>query len=215
MSIAQIVEAGIVVNALAVDPSSVVAAGGSKITWPGGEYDAPAGAALIMQAGAGIGWTLSGGVLVAPVAVAPPQAQLQATLIAAAIAACTYLDTQINRTPVHATAFSNVAAAVSANGGAVPTTGALATKLAALAALYGGSTAVFGSLSVALQGASYDNLAALVTLEIAAAAATTAAQLAAALTAFEASLATVYSEITAAGAVITAPAAISIKGINA
>ena len=76
---AQIIESGVVANVIAVDPSAVVSADGKKITWTGGEYDAPAGATLMMQAGAGIGWTLSGDVLVAPVATlpAPTLAQLQ------------------------------------------------------------------------------------------------------------------------------------------
>jgi hypothetical protein len=76
MSIAQIVKNGAVVNVIAVDPSAVVAPGGAKITWPGGYFDAPSGATLMMQAGAAIGWTLSGGVLVAPAAPAPTQATL-------------------------------------------------------------------------------------------------------------------------------------------
>lgn len=80
MSIAQIVQGGVVVNTIAVDPTSVVSPDGSKLTWASGEYRSPPGASLMMQPGAGIGWTVSGNVLVAP-AIAPPaptQAQLQA-----------------------------------------------------------------------------------------------------------------------------------------
>ena len=80
MSIAQIVQGGVVVNTIAVDPTSVVSPDGSKLTWASGEYNSPPGASLMMQPGAGIGWTVSGNVLVAP-AIAPPaptQAQLTA-----------------------------------------------------------------------------------------------------------------------------------------
>ncbi len=78
MATAQIVSNGVVINAVAVNPAAVLAPGGAKITWPGGELDAPAGTTLMMQPGAGIGWTLSSGVLVAPPAPAPTTAQLQA-----------------------------------------------------------------------------------------------------------------------------------------
>lgn len=62
--IVQIVENGIVVNAL-VFPDDAVVTGGS-VTWEGGEYTAPDGCSLMAQAGAGVGWTVSDGVLVAP-----------------------------------------------------------------------------------------------------------------------------------------------------
>lgn len=72
MSIAQIIENGVVVNVIAVDPAAVVSSDGKKLAWAGGEFDAPAGATFMMQDGAGIGWTLSGDVLVAPVVEAQP-----------------------------------------------------------------------------------------------------------------------------------------------
>jgi hypothetical protein len=81
MSIAQIIEAGVVANAIAVDPSAVVSADGKNLTWDGGEYEAPEGLMLMMQEGAGIGWTLSDGVLVAPAAPSAP-APTKADLLA-------------------------------------------------------------------------------------------------------------------------------------
>lgn len=81
MSIAQIIKDDVVTNCIAVDPSAVISADGSKITWANGEYDAPSGSAMMMQAGAGIGWVLSGSVLVAPAAPADP-APTQAQLLA-------------------------------------------------------------------------------------------------------------------------------------
>ena len=144
-----------------------------------------------------------------------PIVQLQAALVAAAVNACDFITSQVNRTQTHAAAFFNVASVVSANNGEVPTTGPLAVSLAALAAIYGGNVTAFSGLSVALQKAAMDNLTALVTLEMAASVATTSAQLATALEAFETSLGSVFNEISAAGASIAAPPAISIVGINA
>lgn len=84
MGIAQIIESGVVVDAIVVDPAGVVSSDGSKITWPGGEFDAPSGVTLMMQAGAGIGWTLANGVLSAPVVVAPVLTVAQAQAYASA-----------------------------------------------------------------------------------------------------------------------------------
>jgi len=72
MSIAQIIENGVVVNCIAINPAAVVSTDGLKATWSGGEYDAPEGATLMMQSGAQIGWALSGGVLSAPAVAIPP-----------------------------------------------------------------------------------------------------------------------------------------------
>jgi len=62
---AQIVTGGVVTNVIAVDPSAVLT-NPTTITGPGGVITAPAGSTFMMQAGAGIGWTLSGSTLVAP-----------------------------------------------------------------------------------------------------------------------------------------------------
>ena len=161
------------------------------------------------------GWTYSAGEFSAPVVAGPTLPELQTALITAAASACDFLTSQVNRTQTHAAAFFNVASVVSANGGTVPTTGPLASSLAALATIYGGSTTAFGELSGALQKAAMDNLTTLVTLETAALSATTSHDLATALTAFETSLTAVFDEIAAAGATIAAPTAISIVGINA
>jgi hypothetical protein len=88
MNIAQVIIAGEVVTCPVVDPAAVVSPGGAKITFPGGELDAAsfgAGASFMIQPGAGIGWALVNGVLVAPV-VTPP-APTQADLIAYSAAA--------------------------------------------------------------------------------------------------------------------------------
>lgn len=161
------------------------------------------------------GWIYSAGEFSAPVVTGPTLPELQAALITAAASACDFLTSQVNRTQTHAAAFFNVASVVSANGGIVPTTGPLASSLAALATIYGGSTSAFGGLSVALQKAAMDNLTALVTLETTALSATASDELVTALTAFETALTAVFNEITAAGASIAAPTAISIVGINA
>jgi hypothetical protein len=78
MSTVQIIKNDAVVNVIVVDPSAVVAHDGSKVTWPDGELDAPDGAMLMMQAGAGIGWTLANGALVAPPTPQPPPAVIPA-----------------------------------------------------------------------------------------------------------------------------------------
>lgn len=78
MTHAQIVSGNEVVNVIVVDPSAAVSSGGSKITWSGGEFDAPAGSTLMMQEGAAIGWTLSGGVLSPVAPPVPTQSQLTA-----------------------------------------------------------------------------------------------------------------------------------------
>jgi hypothetical protein len=80
MSIAQIIMAGVVVNVIAVDPAAVISSDGLKITWPGGEFDAPAGSKFMAQAGAGIGWTLVSGVLIAPPAPPAPPPSVPASV---------------------------------------------------------------------------------------------------------------------------------------
>jgi hypothetical protein len=80
MSIAQIIENGVVVNCIVVDPAAAISPDGSKLVWPAGEFDAPAGATFMMQAGASIGWTLSGGELVAPPAPPAPPPSIPASV---------------------------------------------------------------------------------------------------------------------------------------
>lgn len=146
----------------------------------------------------------------------PTMAQLQTELVNAAISAANWITLQINKTDTHAAAFYNVSAIVAANGGSIPTTGELATSLATLSELFGGSTTALATMSQALQKASVDNLTALVVLEIASGTATTLEQLATALTYFETAINSVVSEINASIIIpITSPPPISIVGINA
>lgn len=72
--IIQIVEAGVCVDAKVIQDGAAVTT--AKATWPGGEFDAPAGATLMAQSDAGIGWTLSGSKLVEPSPPAPTKDDL-------------------------------------------------------------------------------------------------------------------------------------------
>jgi hypothetical protein len=148
---------------------------------------------------------------------APTQAMLAQQAAAAASAACAAIVAQIYPDAAHQAAFSNAASMVNGAGGAAPSSGAMAAKFAALAAVYGLSASAFATVVVAMQGASFDLSAALATCEAAASAATTPAQLAAALATFESALAAVVAEIDAAGlpSPIAAPAPIVITGVNA
>lgn len=78
--ILQVVTSGVVANIIAVPSDAVIAAGEASATWSGGGYPAPLNSVLMQQDGAGIGWTLSGGVLIAPSATATSltKPQLQA-----------------------------------------------------------------------------------------------------------------------------------------
>ena len=78
MSQVQTVQNGVVVNVFEVNPAATLAPGGASVSWPGGSIEAPNGETFFMQPGAGIGWTVSGSVLVAPASPAPTPAQLTA-----------------------------------------------------------------------------------------------------------------------------------------
>ena len=147
----------------------------------------------------------------------PTVAQLRASLIDAASTACASIIMQITPDATHQAAYQNAAAIVNANGNAAPTSAPLQAKFAALATQAGAaSSAAFAAIVVAVQGASLDLSTALIALKTASIAATTSAALATALTAFDAALAAVVTEVNAAVlSPITAPAAISIVGINA
>jgi hypothetical protein len=80
---AQIITSGVVTNSILVDSSAVLSNGGETLSGAGFSLTAPSGSTFILQAGAGIGWTLSGGVLVAPASPAPA-APSQAQLLGAA-----------------------------------------------------------------------------------------------------------------------------------
>ena len=145
----------------------------------------------------------------------PTQAQLIASLTSAASAACASIVSQVLPDPTHQTAFQNAASIVNGAGGAAPTTGPNVARFAAQAAVYGMTATAFATMVLAVQGANLDLSTALITLTYAAAPAYSSAQLATALTAFEASLATVVSEVNAALPIpVTAPAPIFITGIN-
>jgi hypothetical protein len=72
----QIVAAGVCTCVAAFPDGATIAAGGASVTWTGGATDAPvseslnapAGEIFMNQPGAGVGWTLVNGVLVAPTA---------------------------------------------------------------------------------------------------------------------------------------------------
>ena len=148
--------------------------------------------------------------------VAPAQAQLQASLNAALEATADAVTVALTPTKTHQVGFGNIAAIVTANGNASPSTGADATAIATIATSFGTNAAGISTQAQALKTASLSLLAALVTAQTATLQATTATQLAAALTAFETSLASILTAINAVIAVpVAAPAAISIKGINA
>lgn len=150
-----------------------------------------------------------------PVA-APTQAQLAASLVSAASAACASIVTQVTPDPAHQAAFQNAASIVNGNGGAAPASGPMQAAFAALASAYGATPANFVGFVLAAQAASLTLGAALATLTGAANAAATPAALASALTAFEASIGGVVTSLNAAlPSPLTAPAPISIAGINA
>jgi hypothetical protein len=117
----------------------------------------------------------------------------------------------------HQAAFQNAASIVNGSGGAAPSSGPLASKFTALSSTYGMSANAFATLVLAMQGASFDLSAALVTLSSASASAASAADLASALATFETAIAAVASEVNAASppVAIVSPAAIVIAGVNA
>ena len=144
----------------------------------------------------------------------PTLAQLQAALNAALDATADAITIALTPTRTHQVGFSNIAAIVTANGNAAPSTGADATSIASVATSFGTNSTGITTQAQALKDASLTLLAALVTAQTATLQATTATQLGAALAAFETSLASILSTINAVIAVpVASPPAISIAGI--
>jgi len=85
MAEAQIVTGGVVTNHIMVDPVAAVSADGTTITWGKETLSAPEGSTFAMVKGAGVGWTASGGTLVAPPAPphspAPPRSATVSNLL--------------------------------------------------------------------------------------------------------------------------------------
>jgi hypothetical protein len=217
---AQIVTSGVVTNSIVVDSSAALSAGGTVLTFTGGSLTAPTGSTFMLQAGAGIDWTLVNGVLIAPAAPVPPtptQAQLQASLVTEASAACANITGQIYTDPAHEAAGQNAGVMAALAGGAPTSSSPFFAAFNAYAAAWGLAPAAFATLVVVLMNQSLALSTALNALEAASEAATTAAQLATALSTFEPAIGAVVSAINAAGTPfpMTAPAAISIQGINA
>ena len=216
IQIAQHIAGGIVVNLMTLDPAASVS-GGEIILPNGGVIAPPTGESYMAQSGAQIGWTLSGGSLVAPTPSAPsiPLATLAAEAKAAASAAASAVVAAVMPDAAHQAAFQNAAAILNGNGGTAPTTGPLATAFGALATAYGLSTANFVTLVLDAQAASLALAAAVATFNTAASAATSSSALATALAAFETALGGVVSAVNAVlVSQITAPAPIVIVGIN-
>jgi hypothetical protein len=106
---AQIVTSGVVTNSIVVDSSAALSSGGTVLTFAGGSLTVPSGSVFMLQAGAGIGWTLVDGVLVAPSSPSPPtptQAQLNA-------AAFSQVQTLLSNSRVYAVAGVTMPAGVS------------------------------------------------------------------------------------------------------
>jgi hypothetical protein len=147
----------------------------------------------------------------------PTQAQLQASLVSAASAAAAAVTGQIYTDPAHQAAGQNAGVIVAMAGGAPPSSSPFFAAFNSYAAAWGLAPAAFATLIEALMNESMMLSISLNALEAASAAATTAAQLATALATFETAINAVVTAINAAGTPfpMTAPAAISIRGINA
>ena len=144
-------------------------------------------------------------------------ANLQAALVAAASGACAAILSQIYTDPAHQAAGQNAALIVAASGGAPASTSPMYAAYNAYASAWGMTPSDFASLISVLTQQSLALSGALIALEAASAAATTAPQLASALSTFETAIAAIVTTVNAASPPVTmlAPAAISIKGVNA
>jgi hypothetical protein len=214
----QVIAGGVVVNSILLPDNATIAPGGASASWPGGgKYSAPAGSTLMEQAGAQIGWALSGGVLSAPAAGTPSLAALQAQTVAAARAASTQIVSAIYPTAAAQAAFDNAANRLQPADGSPPiSTSPYFAGFNALASAYGLTATAFAALLVVAQTQSWTLHEAERTLEDAVAAATTAPEIATALAAFETAIGAVVAALNAAlPSPITAPAAITISGVNA
>jgi trimeric autotransporter adhesin len=147
----------------------------------------------------------------------PAVASLQTALVAAASTAAAAVTAQIYTDPAHQAAGQNAGVIVTMSGGAPTSSSPFFSAFNAYAAAWGLAPAAFATLIEVLINQSLALSGALNALEAASSAATTAAQLATALSTFETALNAIVAAINAAGTPfpMTAPAAISIVGINA
>jgi hypothetical protein len=83
----QIVDATECINVARVPDGAAISTDGKTAEWTEGSYPAPDGCTLMNQAGAGIGFRLVGGVLMAPVIVAPAPTPAQLLAYAEALRA--------------------------------------------------------------------------------------------------------------------------------
>lgn len=186
-----------------------IASGGVATPWPVDATGAQTAAALDA--------VLTAARLPASGLVPPTQAQLAAAVTAAAAAAANAVLAQIYTDPVHQAAGQN-AAMIAAIAGGAPVSGSLFyAAFNGYATLFSVTPAALATLAITLTNESMALSVALSTVEAAASAATTTAQLSAALTAFETAISAVVAAVNAASppVTLTAPAAISIIGVNA
>lgn len=145
----------------------------------------------------------------------PPLPQLQAAVMSAGSAATGSIVSQIAPDSTHQNAYQIASQMVWAANGAAPASGPAEAIFASYAADFGVTPAVLAARVVSGATGSLALSGALLTLDQASATATTSTQLATALAAFETTLTGIVASLTAAGLVVTAPAAISIPGVNA
>lgn len=148
----------------------------------------------------------------------PTQAQLAEALVAAASAVAGSVTSQVAPDQTHLAAYVNAALIVGPSA-TVPSGGLVGNAFTALATAngFGSDLQAFATLVVNVAAASLTLTAAYSTLVGAVQSAKTASDLAAVLSAFEDAVGAVVSGLNAAGLPITisAPAPISIRGINA
>jgi hypothetical protein len=147
----------------------------------------------------------------------PTQAAATASLLTAASAAAAAVTAQIYTDPAHQAAGQNAGVIVAQAGGAPASASPFFASFNTYAAAWGLTPAAFATLIEVLMNQSMALSSALNALQAASTAATSLPQLATALSTFETAIGAVVVAINAAGTPfpMTAPPAISIKGINA
>jgi hypothetical protein len=145
----------------------------------------------------------------------PTIEQLAAAVASGAAAAAASITNQIAPDATHQNAYLNAAAMVWGAGGAAPASGPAEAVFAAYAAQFAVAPAVLAARVVAGSIAAMELSGALGTLQGAVAEAADAAQLTTALAAFETAISGIVANLTAAGLSVTAPATISVPGVNA
>jgi hypothetical protein len=142
---------------------------------------------------------------------------LQSATVAAASVAAAAVTAQIFTDPAHQAAAQNAAMIVATSGGAPASSSPFYAQFNSYAAAWGMTPANFSTLITVMTNQSLALSGALNALSAASTAATTPTQLATALATFETAIGNVVTALNAAGGPVTiiAPAAISIKGVNA